>query len=126
VLIVDLYCASLQCFLVFTVFIVYLFYFFCVVTTRRWCNLHCVRNVHFLRYIRLLNIFCWNSKIFFTNFVETRAGESEPTGRNRMIWRSHFIFPNHELDHFKKWEWSRGWSRSWHKLVRLQLFLKIL
>jgi len=28
--------------------------------------------------------------------------------------------PERELEHFTKLEWSRSWSWSWHKLVRLQ------
>jgi len=31
-----------------------------------------------------------------------------------------FFFQDPEREHFKKLEWSRSWSQSWHKLVRLQ------
>jgi len=53
------------------------------------------------------------------------------TGLGSRSARSRILFflqvPEWEPEHFKKLKWSRScWSRSWHKLVRLQQFLKIL
>jgi len=55
------------------------------------------------------------------NVASLNQGWGAGVGAPRAAWfgRSHLIFSS-GAGARKKLEWSRGWSRSWHKLVRLK------
>jgi len=53
-------------------------------------------------------------------FAWARAGEPEIPEPYDLAGTGAILFFLQEPEHFKRLEWSRGWSRSWYKLVRLQ------
>jgi len=55
---------------------------------------------------------------FIERLLQVRTGEPDPNARHDLFGA--ILFFLQEPEHFKKLEWSRSWSQSWHKLVRLQ------